>query len=60
MNRKDMEWCSHVGRAYCLETYKSLQSKENLLDTALEYGDGDAILGSKANISYTGLKLSWR
>ena len=49
---------SYVGRAYCLETYKSLQSKENLLDTALEYGDGDAILGSKANISYTGLKLS--
>ena len=29
-----------------------------LLDTALEYGDGDAVLGSKANISYTGLKLS--
>lgn len=33
-----------LGRAHSLEGYRSLQSKENLLDTALEYGDGDAIL----------------
>ena len=33
-----------VGRPYSLHGYTSFQDKEALLDTALEYGDGDAIL----------------
>ena len=33
-----------LGRPHSLQGYTSLQDKEALLDTALEYGDGDAIL----------------
>ena len=33
-----------VGKPYSLEKYRSLKAKEDLLDCALELGDGDAIL----------------
>jgi len=33
-----------LGKPYSLEMYKSLKKKEDLLDCALELGDGDAIL----------------
>jgi len=33
-----------IGRPHSLQGYTSLQDKEALLDAALEYGDGDAIL----------------
>eukprot|EP00088_Acartia_fossae_P012770 TRINITY_DN1660_c0_g1_i2.p1 TRINITY_DN1660_c0_g1~~TRINITY_DN1660_c0_g1_i2.p1 ORF type:complete len:472 (+),score=139.16 TRINITY_DN1660_c0_g1_i2:231-1646(+) len=33
-----------LGKPFCLERYKSLKKKEDLLDCALEMGDGDAIL----------------
>lgn len=33
-----------LGRPFSLEGYRSLQDKEALLDAALEFGDGDAIL----------------
>ena len=33
-----------VGRPFSLEGFKSLKEKEQLLDTALEWGDGDVVL----------------
>jgi len=33
-----------LGKPFSLEGYKSFQDKESLLDTALEWGDGDVVL----------------
>jgi len=33
-----------LGKPFSLEGFKSFQDKENLLDTALEWGDGDVVL----------------
>ena len=42
-----------VGRPYSLHGYTSFQDKEALLDTALEYGDGDAILTVTMMLKHT-------
>jgi len=46
-----------LGKPYSLEFYKSLKQKEDLLDCALEIGDGDAILAVTLMIKKT-LKYS--
>jgi len=42
-----------LGRLHSLEMYKSLKKKEDLLDCALELGDGDAILAITLMIQRT-------
>jgi len=42
-----------LGKPYSLEMYKSLKKKEDLLDCALELGDGDAILAISLMIKRT-------
>jgi len=42
-----------LGKPYSLEFYKSLKQKEDLLDCALEIGDGDAILAVTLMIKRT-------
>eukprot|EP00088_Acartia_fossae_P042606 TRINITY_DN44791_c0_g1_i1.p1 TRINITY_DN44791_c0_g1~~TRINITY_DN44791_c0_g1_i1.p1 ORF type:complete len:420 (-),score=15.77 TRINITY_DN44791_c0_g1_i1:147-1358(-) len=42
-----------LGKPYSLEHYKSLKQKEDLLDCALEMGDGDAILAVTIMIKRT-------
>jgi len=42
-----------LGLPYSLEGYRSLQEKEALLDAALEYGDGDAILAVTLHLRRT-------